>query len=181
LNFECRCHLTPKVLFCNRQVDAAGKNFLAANTQAVAAAPTSASEVRGFYGFGDAVFRSRRRGSTARVFPVSSFPPNLAASRKITRAADRKDGGHASVLSQVIIYDTTVIPRADNFCRSEESALASPKNRFLAEFTPGRARFLAEFTPSRARFLALLGMTRCSGLGMTESGRKCKELNGTVR
>ena len=67
----------------------------------------------------------------------------------------------ASVLSHVIIYDTTVIPRADDFCRPEESALASPKSRFLAEFAPGRARFLAL-------------------LGMTERGTKCKELNGTV-
>jgi len=75
----------------------------------------------------------------------------------------------ASVLSHVIIYDTTVIPRTDDFCRPEESALTSPESRFLAEFTSGRARFLA-----------LLGMTRCSGIGMTERGTKCKELNGTV-
>jgi len=63
-----------------------------------------------------------------------------------------------SVLPHIIIYDTTVIPRADDFCRPEESAFASPKSRFLA----------------RAR------NDTVNTLGMTESGRKCKELNGTV-
>src|SRR5437016_185303 len=70
----------------------------------------------------------------------------------------------ASALSQVHIFHVDVIPRADDFCRPEESASATTKSRFLArarndspweeerikwDGTPEPARHSATAIPSR--------------------------------
>ena len=79
---------------------------------------------------------SRGRQEAARRFSWSAHVRRIVETAcshgPETIRSDRALPLTPGVLSHVMIYDTTVIPRADGFCRPEESASASPKSRFLA-------------------------------------------------